>query len=86
MQNDPVAQLVEQRPFKPTVVGSNPTGVTICLLCTQSKTIKMIYTSDLTHKLKQYNGLLPSKKSSYSSIHRYGVWRVFYIETFKTRA
>ena len=27
---DPVAQLVEQRPFKAWVVGSSPTGITAC--------------------------------------------------------
>ena len=27
--NNPVAQLVEHRPFKARVVGSNPTGITI---------------------------------------------------------
>ena len=40
IHNNPVAQLVEQHPFKVMVVGSNPTGITMLL---QTVTIILLF-------------------------------------------
>ena len=37
IDNNPVAQLVEQHPFKVMVVGSNPTGITMLLQIVTNK-------------------------------------------------
>ena len=49
--NNPVAQLVEQHPFKVMVVGSNPTGITMLL---QTVTIYFTKTLDLYGFLSLY--------------------------------
>lgn len=55
----------------------------------QNSTSKKTYTGqtdDLQTRIKRHNGLLPTKKNSYTNLNKgKGIWEIIYKEEYQTR-